>query len=146
MNEINYRLISSFIFFTNIFYCYYKKYFIYSFLFSNLLISSVILHWIEFDLLYLEYETNLIKKIDKFNIILIIAYGCYIYFKKLLTKKNNFIISALVIYFLILCIFLWNYGFMKNKYCFDVDKNRASKYHSLMHISGCLGHLLIVFM
>ena len=146
MNEINYRLISSFIFFTNIFYCYYKKYFIYSFLFSNLLISSIILHWIQFDLLYLEYEINLMKKIDRFNIILIIAYGCYIYFKKLLTKKNNFIISALVIYFLILCIFLWNYGFMKNKYCFDVDKNRASKYHSLMHISGCLGHLLIVFM
>lgn len=146
MNEINYRLISSFIFFTNIFYCYNKKNFLYSFLFSNLLISSVILHWIEFDLLYLEYEINLIKKIDKFNITLIIIYGCYIYFKKLLTKKNNFIISALVIYFLILCIFLWNYGFMKNKYCFDVDKNRASKYHSLMHISGCLGHLLIVFM
>ena len=97
MNEINYRLITSFIFFTNIFYCYYNKYFIYSFLFSNLLISSVILHWIQFDLLYLEYEINLMKKIDKFNILIIILYGSYVYFKKLLTKKNSFNVSAILI-------------------------------------------------
>ena len=146
MDEINYRLITSFLFFTNIFYCYYNKYFIYSFLFCNLLISSVVLHWMQFDLLYLEYEINLMKKIDKFNILLIILYGSYVYFRKLLTKKNNFIISALVVYFLIICIFLWNYGFIKKKYCFDIDKNKSCKYHSLLHISGCLGHLLIVFM
>lgn len=145
MYEINYRLISSYLFFSNIFYFYYKKYYLYSILFANLLISSVILHWIEFDFNYMTNEIKFVKDIDKINVSLVILYGTYIYFRKIFTKKNNFILSALVVYFLILCAFLWNYGYLKNRYCFDKNKIKSGQYHSLMHISGILGHLLIVY-
>lgn len=146
MNNINYRLISSSLFLTNIYYSYYKNYFIYTILFSNLLISSVILHWVYFDFNYMKYEIDILKKIDQFNILLIILYGSYIYLKKIFTKKNNFIIASLILYFFILCYFLWIYGFNNNKYCFDENKIYAARYHSLLHLFGSLGHLLIIIL
>ena len=146
MDNINYRLISSSLFLTNIYYCYYKNYYIYALLFGNLLISSVILHWVYFDFNYMKYEIDILKKIDQINVLLIILYGAYVYFKKLFTKKNNFILSSLVIYFVCLCIFLWNYGYEKKRYCFDKDQTTAAIYHSFMHICSVLGHLLIVFL
>lgn len=146
MENINYRLISSSFFIINIYYCYYKKYYIYCLLFSNLLISSIVLHWVYFDFNYMEYEIKILRQIDKFNVLLIILFGSYIYFKKLITKKNNFILSSLVIYFVCICYFLWNYGYDKKKYCFDKNIINAAKYHSLMYFIGSIGHLIIVFL
>ena len=146
MVEINYRLISSYIFVINIYYSFYKKYYIYTLLFSNLLISSVILHWLYFDFNYMENEIIFIRNIDKFNVSLVILYGLYLYIKKIFTKKNNFIIASLILYFFILCYFLWIYGFNNNKYCFDENKIYAARYHSLLHLFGSLGHLLIIIL
>ena len=146
MIEVNYRLISSYIFLLNIYYSFYKKYYIYTILFSNLLVSSVILHWLYFDFNYMEKEIIFIRNIDKFNVYLVILYGFYIYLKKIIIKKNNFIIRSLILYFFILCYFLWIYGYNNNKYCFDENEIYAARYHSLMHLFASIGHLLIIFL
>ena len=146
MYDINYRLISSYLFYINVCFSYYNKYYIYTILFSNLLISSVILHWLQYDLNYMNDEIIMVKKIDKFNIFLIILYGTYIYFKKLFCKKNNFILLATVIYSVIICGFLWNYGYYKNKYCFDKSEIIASRYHSILHFFSILGHFIIILL
>ena len=54
---------------------------------SNLLISSVILHWLQYDFNHLEEEIQLIKKIDSINVNLIIIYGFYLFLYKNFKQK-----------------------------------------------------------
>ena len=95
---MNTRLISSYLFFINIYISFYKKNYIYTFLFSNLLISSVILHWLQYDFNHLEEEIQLVKKIDSINVNLIIIYGFYLFLYKNFKQKNNIFINGIIIY------------------------------------------------
>lgn len=144
--DINFRLFSSFLFFINVYVNYINQHYLHSFLFSNLLISSVILHWVQFDYIHLIKEIRMIKYVNKFNVFLVVINGLYIFISKLLSDKKNFILPSLVVHFLIICGYLWIYGSYKNKYCFDNNPVKAQIYHSIMHLSGILGHLILVLM
>ena len=67
---MNYKLISSYLFFINVYVCYINEYYIYTILFINLLISSIIYHWLEYDLydnienITKSHQTNL-RKYDR---------------------------------------------------------------------------------
>ena len=141
---MNTRLISSYLFFINIYISFYKKNYIYTFLFSNLLISSVILHWLQYDFNHLEEEIQLVKKIDSINVNLIIIYGFYLFLYKNFKQKNNIFINGIIIYLFLFCAYLYYYGYYKKKYFFDSDDNKAKLYHSLVHLMGIIGHILIV--
>jgi len=146
LKNINFRLFSSYLFFVNVYINYINQYYLHTFLFSNLLISSVILHWIQFDYVHLTNEIKMIKYIDQFNISLVVMNGLYIYFSKLFSGNNNFILSSLVVYFLFICGYLWIYGSYTKQYCFDNNPVKAQIYHSIMHLSSIFGHLILILM
>ena len=141
---MNYKLISSYLFFINVYVCYNKKYYIYTILFINLLISSVIYHWIEYDLYDNIENINIIKKIYKINENLIIIYALFIFLYKNFKNKRSIFYNGMIIYLFLFSIYLWFYGFYKKKYCFDTNKEVSSKYHSFIHLLAVIDHLLIV--
>jgi hypothetical protein len=141
---MNTRLISSYLFFINIYVSFYKKDYIYTFLFSNLLISSAILIWLQYDLIHLTEEIQIVKKIDEYIIYIIVVYGFYLFLYKNFKQKNNIFINGIIIYLFLFCAYLYYYGYYKNKYFFDSDDNKAKLYHSLVHLMSIIGHILIL--
>jgi hypothetical protein len=124
---------SSLFFITNMITAYWFEYYLYSFLFCMLTITSVIYHTNK------NIYTNII---DKIAILAIVLYGAYIlYHKKVLLTKTQ--IGIVVLSFL-LCIFMFFYGYCTNKYCYDPDK--GDQYHSLLHLISSIGHHLIIFL
>lgn len=136
--KCNNCIISSFIFVINIIVAYYYKYYCYSGLFIALLISSLIFH---------SNPQNIYANItDKIMILAIFIYGGFIF----ITKQKNTIINkqiriAIIISFLT-TIYLYYYGYLHNKYCYDNNTQIANTYHSLLHTIGSIGHILIVIM
>ena len=138
------KLISSYLFFINIYLSFHKKNYIYTFLFSILLISSVILNWLIHDLNHLEEEIELIKKIDSINVNLIFIYGFYLFLYKNFKQKNNIFYNGIIIYLFLFYAYLYYYGYYKKKYFFDLNDNNAKMYHSLVHLMSIITHILIL--
>ena len=141
--DINYRLISSHLFFINVFVNYIYEDYIYCFLFCNLLISSILLHWLQFYFIYLKQEILNLKYLDKLNITMVVIYGFYTFIKKTLKKKINYWLLFIILTTFFYCILVWNIGYILKKFCFDKDEIISAKFHSSMHFIGSLGHLLI---
>ena len=135
-HEFNSVLVfSSFIFITNIISTFYKKYYLYSFIFFLLTLSSIIFH----------YNTNIYTSIiDKIIILAVILYGGNVLYNK--SKKNNSINVLLIVTTFLFVIFLYCYGYIVNDYCFHPDKFVSDNYHSILHIISSLGHQLITFL
>jgi hypothetical protein len=191
MNKICF--FSSFIFITNIIYNLLNKQYTYAFLFSYLLVTSLIIHY---------YEGGLwLNLLDKTAIIGILVFSVYNYgnivfknyqkikksfrsstrkaFRKL--QKNKHIetylnktpktskpqnpqkpqnrilfknkkktgITLFVLLFLPLAflfeIYLYYYGYIKCKYCYDTNKLCADMYHSLLHLVACISFNLLTY-
>lgn len=128
-------LLSSLFFITNMITAFFNQYYLYSFLFFILTITSLLVHYDN------NIYTNIIDKIAVFSIIL---YGSYILYYKINIKK--WINCSIIIITFIACIYLYVYGFIVNNYCFCNEKNIAEKYHFIMHITSSIGHHLIIFL
>jgi len=135
-NEVFSILIfSSFIFITNVLSTFYKKNYIYCFLFVCLTITSLIFH----------YNANIYTNVlDKIFVLSIVFYGGYLLYNKA-TPDNQFNILLIVITFLS-CIFLFFYGYYVKDYCYNPDKCVGDKYHCILHIISSFGHHLITFL
>jgi Na+/citrate or Na+/malate symporter len=128
-------LFSSFIFITNTSTNFHKKYYIYSFLFFCLTITSLCYH----------YNNNIYTNIlDKFFILAVVLYGAYSLYNKT-TQDNKFNVSLIIITFL-LCILLYIYGYTINDFCFHQDEFIGNNYHCAIHIITSLGHHFITFL
>ena len=126
---------SSLIFITNVVTAFYKKYYIYSFLFLCLTITSLIFH----------YNNNIYTNIlDKIFVFAVVFYGGNMLYHK--TTTDNQISVLLIVITFISCIFLFIYGYYVKDYCYHPDKHVANKYHSILHIISSLGHHLITFL
>jgi hypothetical protein len=133
---------SSFIFLINVFVSTYYKYYIYAILFFILFVTSLIVHS------NCNIYTNLI---DKFAIALVVLYGGYIFFNKIVEKYETINSIKLPLIIVIFCtflatIYLYCYGYFCNNYCFCEDSENACKWHSLMHFIGSFGHICIVLL
>jgi hypothetical protein len=129
----NLLIFSSFIFITNTFTAFYRKYYIYGGFFIFLTITSIIYHY------DINIYTNLL---DKSAILAIFLYGSYILYKK--TTASKFIQVSLIITGFILCVFFYYYGYYTNSYCNNPDKYIGKQYHCLLHfICSLLNHLII---
>jgi hypothetical protein len=128
-------LLSSLFFVSNILTAYYCEYYVYSFLFFILTITSLIVHYED------NYYTNVIDRIAVSSIVL---YGGHVLLNKMNTKKL-FYCFIIVITFLI-CIYLYIYGFIFQKYCFCDEKSISQKYHFIMHIIASIGHHFIIYL
>jgi len=186
MNKICF--FSSFIFIINIIYNLINKQYTYAFLFSYLLLTSLIIHYYEGGLLL-----NLLDKTAILGILVfsVYNYGNIVYknyrkirksfrsttrraFQKL--KKNENIkkylsptktlktrpqnrilfknkkktgITLFVLLFLPLAflfeVYLFYYGYLNCKYCYDANKITSSLYHSLLHVVASISFNLLTY-
>lgn len=124
-------VLSSTFFLTNAVVNYFREFYIYSFLFFMLSITSIYHHW---------NNTDTSKIIDKLFVFLVVLYGAYIF-----VQNEQHIFSRIIVILLFMStLFLYYYGYTQNKYCFDPDLHISQNYHSAMHLFSSLGHHIIV--
>lgn len=137
---------SSFIFWINVLVGIYYQEYIYASLFVVLFITSILFHSNSNP-----NSNNNLKKtyyfLDSTVIFTIFIYGGYIFYTKIITKnKKNPYIQSFIIATFLTTLYLFYYGYYYNQYCYDVNKQVANLYHSLLHIIGSLGHMFILLL
>jgi hypothetical protein len=90
--------------------------------------------------------------IDQIAIVAVILYGVYVYFGRIVHGINLnhhyyfYIYCAIPPLCFLTVLWLFFYGKMVCKYCYDKDKKIADNYHSLIHIISSLGHNSILLL
>jgi len=131
---------SSFIFWINVVVGIYLKEYIYASLFVALFITSILFH-------YSNSNSNSNYLIlDLFIVFSIFIYGGYRFVTKLREKRINIPVIFMIIATFLITLYFFFYGYYTNQYCYDINKQLANLYHSLLHIIGSLGHILIVLL
>jgi hypothetical protein len=127
---------SSFIFLTNIIIAYHLKYYVFSFIFVLLLITSLIFYT------YTNIYTNLL---DKIPILLLFVYLLNMLYNKCKKINNNFKIclSMLIVFSFLVTNYLFYYGYIVKEYCYHKDKKIADLWHSLVHVNTSIGFNLL---
>ena len=126
---------SSMFFITNSLAAFYKGYYVYSFLFIILTITSLIVH---------SNNTIYTNIIDKFAVASIVLYGGYMLFTKINIEK--FLEISLIVSAFLICIFLYMYGYFTESFCYHPEKEIGDIYHSFLHFIASLGHHFIIFL
>jgi hypothetical protein len=139
----NILFFSSMIFTTNILVSYYKKDYIYGFFFFMLLVTSLIIHYNDYNLF--------LNLIDKVSIVCVSTYGGYVLCKKikeylLQKEKNNIIIFIVIIslFTFLFDIYVYFYGYVIQDFCFHENKIVGNAYHMLMHLLSSVIHNCII--
>ena len=135
MLEPNILIFSSLLFITNVISTLYKKYYLYSFLFGCLTITSLLFHT------HTNIYTNLL---DKMFVYAIVFYGGYMLYNK--TTKENQVNVVLIVLSFLCCLFFFFYGYSINEYCYHPDKYIGDTYHCMLHLIGSFGHHMITFL
>jgi Na+/H+-translocating membrane pyrophosphatase len=154
---MNICLLSSFVFINHSFVAFIYQEYIYSILFLQLFITSIIYHFYRDLEIYnnnSNNNTNLIKTgisiIDKISIFSIFLYGLYIFSMKMITiekyKLKEIIMILCICASFLTTIFLFYYGYYTNSYCYTPDNKIADYYHALVHLVGSFGHYMIMFL
>ena len=127
---------SSFVFLSNIIIAYHFKYYIFSFLFLLLLITSLIFYS------YTNIYTNLL---DKIPILLLFVCLLNMLYNKCKKINNNFKIclSMLIVFSFLVTNYLFYYGYLAKEYCYHKDKKVADLWHSLVHVNTSIGFNLL---
>ena len=133
----NICVFTSLFFITNIIISYNYENYIYVFLFSCLLITSIIFHYTHNRIMYI---------IDKVFVYLVVIYGGYLVLNKSICDCNNreyFCIFVISIMFLA-CLSLYMNGMTSIR--FEVFGIYGNHYHALIHVLASIGHNLIVIL
>jgi len=136
----NICIFSSFFFLITAILAFYKKYYVYGFLFLLLLTTSLNIRF---------YNNTYSHILDQVTIISIVIYGAFLFYKKCSSKPLNnriIILQFLVLLAFFITIYLYYYGYYTNEYCFHENKNIGNLYHSLLHIISSYGHNIIIIM
>jgi hypothetical protein len=128
------KIISSFLFSTNVLTNLFLGNYIYAVFFTLLFIISSIHHYI---------NNNITFIFDQIALYLVIIYGGY-YFIKHKSDYSSFTYYLVLITF-IACFILYYGGKKYEKFCFHPQKDCADTYHILMHLCASVGHHLIAF-
>ncbi len=139
--EFNSCYYSSFVFIINLILAYYYEYYFYSSIFALLFTTSLIYHST-----YNIY-TNIL---DKIPICLIVFYGGWLFYNKLIKMSNfytnNLVIIVIIITTFLSTIYLYFYGYLYNNYCFCDDNIISNYYHSFLHVLSSVGHICIIIL
>jgi len=144
--------LSPFIFIINVVIGIYCNYYLYSFLFFTLFITSVIYHSNYTDFTYI---------LDKTLCFYIVLYGTLLFYQKgkehfTLNNNNNnnlttkILFNCKIILFLIVVIsfltviYLYYYGYYNKKYVFNKDLTIGCWWHSFIHYISAFAHSLIM--
>jgi len=139
ISNCNCCVYSSCIFVINSIVAFYYEYYLYSFLFVTLLITSLIYHT--------NYNTYTYL-LDQLSVFSIVFYGGYIFFQKFYRINTYYqtVCAFGVIAAFLLTLYLYLYGFIYTAFCFCECKKTSDNYHSLLHIISSIGHYIIVIM
>lgn len=113
LTNINVLFFSSFVFITNIISAYYKNYYMYSFLFTCLTITSMIVH--TNDNIY----TNLM---DKVSVLSIVTYGSFVLCNKCMNEDVCIIIPVGVLFYFY-CVYIYTFTDIVIKCIVFIKKN-----------------------
>jgi hypothetical protein len=130
----NILIFTSLIFITNTLAAFYKKYYLYAFLFLCLTLTSLLYHSTH------TFHANIIDKIATY---LVVFYGGYMLYTKC---DKSILFNILIIISFLACVFLYMYGCYINDFCFHPEPIIANSYHALMHFFVVFGHNLIIFL
>ena len=133
--KISILFYSSFMFITNVLAALIQEYYIYSLLFANLTITSVMFH---------TNNTIYTNILDKISILAVVFYGGGVLYNKI-NAHNIGYVSIIVLSFL-LCNILYFYGYYNKKYCYDPNKKIGDQFHCWLHIISSFGHHFITFL
>ncbi len=133
-NVGNILILSSLLFITNVVSALYKKYYVYSFLFGCLTLTSVWFH-----------TTNSIYAsiVDKCFVYAIVFYGGYMLYNK---TTDNYVNVFLIVLSFLGCLFFFVYGYYVQDYCYHPDKYVGDTFHCMIHLISSFGHHLIIFL
>jgi hypothetical protein len=138
MSDINKLVFSSMVFLTNAVVAFWHKYYLYSFFFLCLTITS---YW------HHSHHTYYSNAFDKIAVFSIVFYGGYLFYEKtVLVKESNIILSAIIVTTFLATIYFYYGGLYLNNYCFHEDKAISEWFHSLMHILSSIGHHFIIIL
>jgi len=130
MLNINFNTYTSLFFLFNIYYLLDVDDIIYLISFITLFITSVSFHYTKLN--YLSY----IDKLATYNIILQGGLRLYENYYKSFEK------TLIIIFFFLSVVYLYLYGYICDKYCFD--KKNGHLYHGFLHFQSSMGHLFII--
>ena len=130
----NYFLIcTSLLFVTNVFHALLRGYFVYAFLFMNLLVTSVVVHYED------TIGTNLV---DKCSVFYVFLYGLYMLCRN--ASVDNWAYTLIIVSTFLFVVWVYIYGFFNRMFVFD--ESRGVWYHGLMHAIGSFGHNMIMLL
>jgi len=130
---------SSFIFVFNIIYAYLKNEKIYFYIFCILLITSLLYHY---------YQNDVLLFIDKLSIIIVVLFGLYRFLQKITSVNTylHYVLLYIILLTFIIVNYLYNYGYYTEQYCFCNNKYAADICHSILHMFVSIGHNCIVYL
>ena len=133
----NICVFSSLIFITNIIIAWYYDNNIYVFLFFCLLVTSVLNHYT---------QNEIIRYIDKFFVFLIIIYGGYLVFNKSVCDctTNEYVCIFIIIITFLSCVYLYLSGLSNSPY--EIYGLYGNHTHAVVHFIGSFGHNLIAIL
>lgn len=136
ITDPNYFLIcTSLLFVTNVFHALVRGYFVYAFLFMNLLVTSVLVHYED------TLGTNLA---DKCSVFYVFLYGLHTLCHKM--SAENGLYTLIIVSTFLFVVWVYIYGFFNRTFVFDDKKRVSVQYHGLMHAIGSFGHNMIMLL
>lgn len=129
--HVNSTVISSLLFGLNTLYLIPKNDHIYTLSFGALTLSSVIHH---------SFKNSLIGNIDKLFAFNIVIQGGMRFFPRI---YENLLLSSVVFLAFSGVIVLYIGGLLTESMCFHPNRCIGYRYHSLLHVCSCVGHLCI---
>jgi hypothetical protein len=136
ITDPNYFLIcTSLLFVTNVLHALVRGYFVYAFLFMNLLVTSVLVHYED------TIGTNLV---DKCSVFYVFLYGLYTLCRR--TSFDNWAYTLIIVSTFLFVVWVYIYGFFNRTFVFDDKKRVSVQYHGLMHAIGSFGHNMIMLL
>ena len=126
---------TSLLFVTNVLHALVRGHFVYAFLFMNLLVTSVVVHYED------TIGTNLV---DKCSVFYVFLYGLYTLCSR--ASAESWAYTLVIVSTFLFVVWVYIYGFFNSVFVFDRSKSVSVQYHGLMHAIGSFGHNMILLL
>lgn len=130
--------LSSHLLIMNIIYLYMKDDPIYFYSFVLLFCTSILYH---------TTNNKIIRILDIIAVVNVVYQGGIRFYNEKMKDESirDKSISVLVVFFFLSCIYFYFYGAINNIIGIKTSAQLEPYYHCIMHLSGALGHLLIIY-
>lgn len=98
-------------------------------------------------ILYHTTNNKIIRILDIIAVVNVVYQGGIRFYKEKMKDESikDKSISVLVVFFFLMCIYFYFYGAINNIIGIKTSAQLEPYYHCITHLSGALGHLLIIY-